>query len=346
MKINKKLKIVFLINSYTHYNNDLFISLKKIYDIKVLLISSNEKLTKYKYFDKKIYLVLKKIKIEFTSLLTKLKPDIVIIGGYKISYTDFVIKYVKSQNIKYFFWLEKINFNFILKEFFFNIMYKDKLKKVDGIFAVGKYATKFYKKFNTNVYNIPYSISLEKRIKNYKNPNFLFVGQIIKRKGIQNLLNCIKNINTAFCKFTFVGSGPLVKNIKKIIKLKKNVFYYNFKNKDELNKIYEKCNILILPSAYDGWGVVIIEAMARAMSVISNNNVGASNEYIKHNLNGRISDKKNNLENQIKFYINNKDKIKIHGKKNRIIFEKNLCHSKNLVKKVNLIFSKLKINGI
>ena len=47
-------------------------------------------------------------------------------------------------------------------------------------------------------------------------------------------------------------------------------------------------NILILPSKYDGWGVVIIEAMSRGMALISSDNVGASKEYLKHNFNGRI----------------------------------------------------------
>jgi glycosyltransferase involved in cell wall biosynthesis len=342
MKIKKKLKIVFLISSYTEYNNDLFLALKKNFNVKALLIRSNEKLTRYKYFDKKIYLILKNIKNnKFIAILSGLKPDIVIIGGYKISYADLVIKYARSKNIKYFFWLERINFNFFLKKFFFTIINADVLKRADGIFAIGKYATKFYKKFNSNVYNIPYSISLKKKIKKYKTPIFLFVGQIIKRKGILSLLNCIANINAKECKFIFAGTGPLVKNIKKIMKLKKNVFYYNFKNKDELNKIYKKSNILILPSIYDGWGVVIIEAMSRAMAVISNNNVGASNEYIKHNINGRIFDIDNNLENQINFYINNIKKIKLHGERNRIIFEKNLCNSNNLVKNINLIFNKL-----
>ena len=84
--------------------------------------------------------------------------------------------------------------------------------------------------------------------------------------------------------------------------------------------------------------------MSRAMAIISNNNVGASNEYIKHNLNGRLFDKNISLETQINFYINNTHKIKKHGEKNRIIFEKELCNSKNLVKKVNLIFDKLKFN--
>ena len=100
-------------------------------------------------------------------------------------------------------------------------------------------------------------------------------------------------------------------------------------------------NILILPSKYDGWGVVIIEAMSRGMALISSDKVGASKEYLKHNFNGRIFNWKNkNLENQIKFFIQNPKKIKIFGERNRKIFNSNLCNSINVVKKCNKILNK------
>ena len=336
------MKILFFIDTPYDYQFNFFNDLKKKNDICV--IYQNKYSNNHKIKIKKrnwVYFLKGNKKLFINNILKKFNPKLIIIGGYKLNIKNI---YINKNKIKKFYWLEKVNEKNIVKNILRYLYLKIKLRSADGVFAIGKYATKFYKKFNENVYNIPYSISLTKKIKKYKTANFLFVGQIIKRKGIQNLLNCIKNINTKYCKFTFVGSGPLVKNIKKIIKLKKNVFYYNFKNKDELEKIYKRSNILILPSLYDGWGVVIIEAMSRAMAIISNNNVGASNEYIKHNLNGRLFDKNISLETQINFYINNTHKIKKHGEKNRIIFEKELCNSKNLVKKVNLIFDKLKFN--
>jgi glycosyltransferase involved in cell wall biosynthesis len=333
------MKILFFIDSPSNYQLNFFEDLKKKHDIFVIYKNKYSNNHKLKIKKEKWILFLKNKKILFIDkILKKFNPKLIIIGGYKLNIKS---SYINKNKIKKFYWLERVNEGNKIKNIIRYLYLKIKLRSVDGIFAIGQYATKFYKKFNSNVYNIPYSISLEKKIQNYKIPNFLFVGQIIKRKGILSLLNCIKNINVKECKFTFVGTGPLVKKIKEIMKLKKNIFYYNFKNKDELNKIYKKSNILILPSIYDGWGVVIIEAMSRAMAVISNNNVGASNEYIKHNINGRIFDIVNNLENQINFYINNIKKIKLHGERNRIIFEKNLCNSKNLVKKVSLIFNKL-----
>ena len=165
---------------------------------------------------------------------------------------------------------------------------------------------------------------------------------MIERKGIREILKIIKKNNFMNCEFTFVGEGPMSKKIKYIQNRRGNIRYLNFKNQKNLNKIYMQNNILILPSKYDGWGVVIIEAMSRGMALISSDNVGASKEYLKHNFNGRIFNWKNkNLEKQIKFFVHNPKKIKIFGERNIKIFKSNLCNSINVVKKCNKILNKL-----
>jgi glycosyltransferase involved in cell wall biosynthesis len=342
---DKKLKLVFLIRSYTEYNNDLFISLKKKYNVKVLLIFSNEKLTKFKYFDKSIYLKLKK-KIQLIKLLTKLKPDIIIIGGYKISYADLAIKYSKSQNIKYFFWLEKINFNFIFKEFFFNIIHRNKLKKAAGILAVGMQAQNYYKNINNNTINFPYSINpknfifkqkINKKIN--KKIKILYVGQLVKRKGIQLILDSLKFLEKKIINnivLTFVGNGPMKKHINTFSKIFPFVNLIKFQNKKNLSHIYSKNNIFLFPSIYDGWGVAPMEAMASGMAMIISKKVGCV-ENLRHKKNGLIiNPNAYEISKAIKFYFKNKNKILEYGKNNINLISKSNLNSKlnalNIVK--------------
>ena len=104
-------------------------------------------------------------------------------------------------------------------------------------------------------------------------------------------------------------------------------------------------NILVLPSRYDGWGVVVLEAMSRGMALISSNKVGATKEYIKHNYNGRIFDiETKNIDKEIKFFTEEIGNIKLFGERNRKIFNKNLCNTANAVNKFKKIFNKLKLN--
>jgi len=350
MKLKKKIKIVFLISSYTEYNNDLFLSLKKYFNVKVLLINLNEQLTNYKYFDKRTYLILKKKNIK--NILTKLSPNIIIIGGYKIPYSDLVIKYSRAQNIKYFFWLEKINFNFLLKKFYFIMMNKYKLERANGILAVGTHAYNFYKNINSNTINFNYCINpkrftRKKLSKNNNRINILFVGQLLKRKGIKLILDSLKLLDNKILNsifLTFVGNGPMAKNIDKINKIFSFISLKKFQSRKELSNTYSKNNIFLFPSIYDGWGVAPMEAMASGMAIIISKNVGCA-EYLTHKENGLIINSNSfEISEAIKFYFKNKNKILEYGKNNIDLLNRSNLNSNvnvlNLVKFLNKNISK------
>ena len=149
--IKKNIKLIFFINTYTDYLNDFISTIISFFEIKVILTNFNSKNTSYKNLtNKKIYRV--KYNYDVKKELTKYKPDFVFIGGYKHKLVDQLIKICTKKNIKYLFWLERINFNFYLKFFLFKIFYKNRLKKSDGILAVGSQAFKFYSKFQKNTF--------------------------------------------------------------------------------------------------------------------------------------------------------------------------------------------------
>ena len=159
----------------------------------------------------------------------------------------------------------------------------------DGILSVGKEAGRFYKQYNKNTFNLPYSIEINKLNKkkyfNNNKINFLFVGQLIKRKGLDLVLNVINNLNPEIQNkifFTIIGNGELSKEIKILENTRNNVKYYSFQNINNLKKFYLCNDVLLFPSRFDGWGVVPMEAMSSAMLIISSKNCGA-NEIIKKN---------------------------------------------------------------
>ena len=61
-----------------------------------------------------------------------------------------------------------------------------------------------------------------------------------------------------------------------------------FKNQTELKKIYSTNDYFVMTSNYETWGLVINEAMASGLPVISSLNSGAAHDLIKHNKNGYI----------------------------------------------------------
>ena len=67
--------------------------------------------------------------------------------------------------------------------------------------------------------------------------------------------------------------------------------------------------------------------MSRGLVILSNQNVGAFNEYVKHGINGRkIEYSTKSIVDEINFFSNYKYKIREYGISNRKIFDKNLCN--------------------
>ena len=92
------------------------------------------------------------------------------------------------------------------------------------------------------------------RMDNQKNPMFLI-------KVFNELVNINKNYN-----LVYVGSGPLkeqIYNLEKSLKLKDYIVHIPHTN--EVSKLMKCCNAFLLPSLYEGLGIVVIEAQASGL---------------------------------------------------------------------------------
>lgn len=74
-----------------------------------------------------------------------------------------------------------------------------KLKSVDKIIAIGKMAQDYYGQFHFKVYNLPYSMNLErfyqiKRCADIETIRFLYTGQFIDRKNVIALVKAFMSI--------------------------------------------------------------------------------------------------------------------------------------------------------
>lgn len=331
-------KILFFINTPTSYQLDFFSELKKFCNLKIIFYSKNY--TNYKFDIKKqknfFFLEDKPQPIfQIKKIIYNFKPDFTIIGGYRLKYLNKIIQFTKANNKKYFFWLERINPAKKLKFKLVNYLIKNKVKKSDGLFCVGNIAKKNYRNFSNNVYNLPYSININKfrNKKKYflnKKINFLFVGQLIERKGINIILNSLRNLNLSDknkITFTIVGDGPYKKNI---INLKKNfkfIKYKSFLNQKKLIPIFLKSDVFIFPSIFDGWGVAPIEAMASKMCIIISKNVGMT-EILNKNRSKIINYSSQDLSSTMKNMIYSPSNIMKDGSDNYKLIKYSLCNVK------------------
>ncbi|OUP75313.1 hypothetical protein B5F08_11400 [Anaeromassilibacillus sp. An172] len=89
--------------------------------------------------------------------------------------------------------------------------------------------------------------------------------------------------------FYIIGDSPTEEFINMREKLKAtNVHFIDFKNKNELKLYYRASDLFVLMTIYDVWGLVINEAMANGLPIITTDKCVAGLELIKNGENGYI----------------------------------------------------------
>ena len=109
-------------------------------------------------------------------------------------------------------------------------------------------------------------------------PIVLFVGNLIKRKNVESLLEAKKIANSDYY-LVIVGDGPLFKKLRKKVEEEniRDVIFTGSRN--DVEDIIPSCDVLVLPSFSESFGLVLIEALACGKPVIGSN-VGGITEII------------------------------------------------------------------
>lgn len=109
-------------------------------------------------------------------------------------------------------------------------------------------------------------------------PIVLFVGNLIKRKNVESLLEAKKLSKTDY-QLVVVGDGPLLKSLKEKVK-NENIYNVVFTGaRNDIERLIPACDMLVLPSFSESFGLVLIEALACGKPVIGSD-VGGIREII------------------------------------------------------------------
>lgn len=138
------------------------------------------------------------------------------------------------------------------------------------------------------------------RVKNYFNQNnkkvILFVGRLAEKKGVSYIIEAMKLIDA---KLIIVGDGPLREKLEKQAKSQgEKIEFWGAKTHTELKEIYASADIFVAPSVtakdgdQEGFGLVMLEAMASGLPVVASDSGGIS-QLITDNVNGLLCEEKN-----------------------------------------------------
>ena len=151
--------------------------------------------------------------------------------------------------------------------------------------------------------------------KNYHNKlNLCFIGRLEPEKGALTICELLQNLSDATWIDTFyiVGDGPsknVLENQKSSLNIK--VCLMGSLSRAQLNEIYTKCHLILLPSyASEGFPKVLAEAASYGcVPVVSN--LSSIGQYIENNISGIVIDdlSANNLKFILSKLSDNREKL-------------------------------------
>lgn len=157
-------------------------------------------------------------------------------------------------------------------------------------------------------------------------PRLLYVGRIVPRKNVVDLILIVNRLIQKNKKFTLhmVGEGSntymrQVKNAVSNFGLQENVIFHGKVSDAQLNRLYIKNGLFVFTSLVEGFGLVLLEAMSKGLPVVAYNVVGVR-DIVSHDKNGMLINAGNikDFVESINFLYNNN---KIYQK-----LSYNACH--------------------
>jgi len=149
----------------------------------------------------------------------------------------------------------------------------------------------------------------------------LFVGRLVKEKGVLELLEAAKKWNDNIT-LAIAGSGPLEGEIKNQKSKIKNLIYLGRVNNDKLPPYYSASDLVIVPSTHEeGFGRVILEALACGTPVIGAKR-GAIPEAMDDTVGKLINPTPEEIKRAVEFFYENKKDLQKRARNARKFAEK------------------------
>ncbi|HEY1657740.1 MAG TPA: glycosyltransferase family 4 protein [Candidatus Sulfotelmatobacter sp.] len=246
------------------------------------------------------------------STLDEIKPDVVVCGGYNYPAAWSAAYWAKRRSVPFLLWTESTAMERRGSYFHVESLKKRFLNLCHAFIVPGKSSLDYLKQLGVSqqrivtarnaVDNNFYSSASQAVDLNdseirarYKLPPryFLFVGRLVKEKGIFDLLEAYEQLKLeirATAGLVFVGDGSDARELqKRTSKIQPgNVRLLGFVHREELPKIYTLAEALIFPTHTDPWGLVVNEAMACGLPVIATNVAGCTLDLVQDNWNGFV----------------------------------------------------------
>lgn len=111
---------------------------------------------------------------------------------------------------------------------------------------------------------------------------FLYLGRLVRAKGVDVLIRAFSAARSQVddASLLIAGDGPLRTELEREASQTKGVRFTGAYDPSTLTELLVAADVFVLPSVYEPWGVVVMEALAAGLPVIVSDRVGSSRDLV------------------------------------------------------------------
>lgn len=147
----------------------------------------------------------------------------------------------------------------LIGKIFFNLLIRPVLNYVERIICINNEDTAFFKKYHQNVIRIPHwiksSTTFDGALTLNRKNMILFIGRNEANKGLEHLYNLPYNKYEVHC----VTRGELKRT---------DFIQHQDITDDELNELYNRASVVVVPSRYEAFSLVALEALGHGVPIV------------------------------------------------------------------------------
>lgn len=114
----------------------------------------------------------------------------------------------------------------------------------------------------------------------------LYVGRMVREKGVQVLLQAAQSVLAAApgTQFLMVGTGYYLDELKWLaaqMNISRNIHFLGYVSDYDLRRLYKIADVVVIPSLYEPFGIVALEGMAAHVPVVTSD-AGGLTDFVEH----------------------------------------------------------------
>lgn len=237
-------------------------------------------------------------------------PDAILCGGYNYLASWQALVWARTHKVLFLLWSESNRHELRSRRALMEFLKAEFIHNCDAFVVPGQWAREYLRAHcvkDDRIFTAPNAVDNDlfaaaaARVRqnpaghrhdlNLPQRYFLFVGRLVREKGVFELLSAYAKLDQALRRevgLVFVGDGQCRDQLQaESVSVSPGLIQFaGFAHREQLAAYYELAEMLILPTYTDTWGLVVNEAMACGLPVILSRAAGCSPDLVKQDWNG------------------------------------------------------------